>query len=700
MTAEAVAAMLDARSIAVVGASARPGSFGARMVAEVVRGDPARGVHLINPRYDEIDGQLCRSSLKDLDAPVDLVLLGVNDDVMVEQLAEAARLGARSAVIFGSAHGAGQREQIRSIARGAGMAVCGAGCMGFVNVTAGIRALGYVERDAIAAGPISLVTHSGSVFSALLRTRRALGYGLAVSSGQELVTTTADYLDYILESTDSRLVALVLETVRDGPRLRATLHRAAEQDVSVVVLPVGGSPLGASMVAAHSGAVAGADAMWEALCADTGVLRVNDLGELTDTLELLALARRPAAAPVAGPQGIATVHDSGAERTLVADLAEVVGVPFAAINDHTRATIEALIDDGLVGSNPLDLWGTGADSRALFAGCLRAMTADPAVAITALAVDLVTEYDGDTSYADAVLDVAATSSSPIVVLTNLASAVDDATAQQLRAAGVPVLEGTRSGLVALRHYLAGARRPVLEAVPPVDTARRDRWRARLARLPELSTVESFALVADYGIATAAVRAAASATEVVAAAAEVGYPVVLKTDEPGAQHKSELGGVVLALADEPSLLAAYTDVSGRLGPRVSVSATAPAGVELSMGLVRDPQLGPLVVLAAGGVLMELLRDRVVALPPVSPATARTRLLGLRVGPLLEGWRGGAAANLDTVVAAVAGVSQLALELGDRLDALDINPILAGPDGAVAVDVLIRLRAASEHPAGPT
>ena len=191
----AVAAMLGARSMAVVGASPRPDSFGSRMVIEAQRGS-AR-VHLVNPRYDRIGDAPCAPTLAELDEAVDLVLLGVPDTALVEQLEAAAVVGARSAVVFGTAHGL--RETLAATAADAGIALCGAGCMGFVNNALGVRALGYLEPDPLPAGGITLVTHSGSAFSTLLRARRGFGFRLAVSSGQELVTDTADYVDYALD---------------------------------------------------------------------------------------------------------------------------------------------------------------------------------------------------------------------------------------------------------------------------------------------------------------------------------------------------------------------------------------------------------------------------------------------------------------------------------------------------------------------
>ena len=453
-------ATLDARSVALVGASPRPGSLGQRMVDEVLRSPGFEQVWLVNPSYDEVAGRPCLPDLAALDAAPDLVLLGVGDTRLVDQLKAAADIGARGAVVFGSAHADGVRDQLRQIASDAGMALVGAGCMGFWNVRRGLRAMGYTERDDLPVGPVSLVTHSGSVFSTLLRTRLRLGFDLAVSSGQELVTTTADYVDHVVDHTETRVLALVLETIRGGDRLRWSLRRAREAGIEVVLLPVGHSPLGSAMVAAHSGAVAGGTAAWEALADDVAGHLVGDLAELADTLALLASPRRPR------PGGaLATVHDSGAERSLVADLAHQLGVPLrAARRRRPSLPSRARLDEGLEPGNPLDVWGGGAGTRELFGGCLADMAADPAVGVTALAVDLVPEYDGDISYPDAVLDVVATTDQPVVVLAGLAVRRRRGRGRPAARAGVPVLEGFRNGLLALRHLQEAVDRPGPDAL--------------------------------------------------------------------------------------------------------------------------------------------------------------------------------------------------------------------------------------------
>jgi acyl-CoA synthetase (NDP forming) len=579
---DAVRAMLGARSVAVVGASARPGSFGERLVTEVLRSPSAPEVTLVNPRYDVVAGRPCVPSLRDLAEPVDLVLLAVNDSVVEEQLSLAAERGDRSAVVFGSvwsppAPGPSLRQRLTAVAEGAGMALCGGGCMGFVQVAGGLRALGYLERADLPAGPVALVSHSGSAFSALLRTRRRIGWASAVSSGQELVTTTADYVEHALDQPGTRVVALVLETLRTTDRLRAALDRAAAEDVPVVLLAVGGTPAASALVTAHSGALAGPDAVWEALTDAHGLLRVADLDEMVDLLELLSAGRR---AVGHGPgTGLATVHDSGAERVLVADIAHRAGVPFAPLSAATTSRLESLLDPGLEVGNPLDVWGTGADTRELFAGALRALADDPAVAAVALAVDLVEEFDGDDSYPMAVLDALGGTEKPVVVLANVVSAVDQTWAARLRDAGAPVLEGTGSGLRALGHLLAlaGPGLPPVSAV--VDTQRRDGWLARSA--PARWT--------RWSPSRCCVTTASPRSRCGPRARCRGRGRSRPGRLPGGPQDRRAGGAQVRRrrrgarpAGRGAVASAYEEMCDRLGPRVVLCSTAEPGVELSWG----------------------------------------------------------------------------------------------------------------------
>jgi acetate---CoA ligase (ADP-forming) len=780
--ADPLAVMLEARSVALVGASPRPGSLGARMIEEVARSARAPRQYLVNPRYDQIGGVRCYSALDQLPEAVDLALLAVPDTALEQQLKAAAQAGVRSAVIFGSAvdqvrptgqgpdlhaaiapatssgaaasaagpptgaaAGSGLRDRIAATARDAGMPVCGAGCMGFVNVARGLRAIGYTEPDPLPAGPVALVTHSGSVFSALLRTRRAFGFTVAVSSGQELVTPAAAYARYALTLPETKVLALVLEAIRDAATLRAVLAAAADRDIPVVLLAAGTSAASRSLVAAHSGALAAGDGAWQALAAAHGVHRVGDLAELADTLELFCAGRRAwgaadrdanrgRGAASAGADrarsGLATVHDSGFERAHVADVAASVGVPFAELTEGTRRRLAAVLDPGLEPGNPLDVWGTGRDSEELFTETLSALADDANVGAVALAVDLVPEYDGDDSYRDAVLAAAAKTDKPVAVLASVPAAIDTVAATRLRAAGVPVLESTRSGLLALGHLLAhardrhptpaapddratehGTRSEASGAAPAPDpstelarssatapgpaaarasatasaTARRSRWVAALTAGP-LAGADLFDLLRDYGVPAVRARSAGTQAAAIEAAAAIGYPVALKTDEPEIAHKSDVGGVRLNVADSAGLAAAYEDLAARLGPQVTVCEMATPGTELILGLARDPALGPLIVVGAGGVLAEYLSERSVALPPLTSTAAARLISGLRIADVLAGVRGQPPCDLDAIADVLASFSRLAADLGDCLDAFDINPLICSPSGALAVDAL--------------
>jgi acyl-CoA synthetase (NDP forming) len=712
--ADPLAVMLEARSVALVGASPRVGSLGARMIEESAKSPGRPRTYLVNPRYEHVGGASCYPSLTALPEAVDLALLAVPDAGLEEQVLAAARGGARSAVIFGSAAdqdtrpGPGLRERIAATARDVGLPVCGAGCMGFVNVARGLRAIGYTEQDPLPAGPVALVTHSGSVFSALLRTRRAFGFTVAVSSGQELVTPAAAYARYALTLPETKVLALVLEAIRDADLLRAVLADAATRDIPVVLLVAGTSAASRSLVAAHSGALAAGGGAWQALAAAHGVHRVADLAELADTLELFCAGRRAGGAAGAG---LATVHDSGFERAHVADVAASVGVPFAPLSQATKARLAAVLDPGLEPGNPLDVWGTGRDAEALFTETLTALADDDNVGAVALAVDLVPEYDGDDSYRDAVLAAAAKTHKPVVVLASVPAAIDTAAATRLRAASVPVLESTRTGLLALGHLLAhGSDQHVgpltigpltigpltigpltigpLTIGPPTavsDPARRTRWAAALGAGP-LTGAGLFDLLRDYGIPAVGARSAGTLVAAIEAADAIGYPVAVKTDKPDISHKSDVDGVHLGIADPDGLAAAYRDLASRLGPSVTVCEMAAPGPELILGMARDPALGPLIVAGAGGVLAEYLSERSVALPPVAPAAAARMISGLRFAEILAGVRGRPPCDIDAVVAALVHFSLLVSDLVDYLDAFDINPLICAPTGVLAVDAL--------------
>jgi acyl-CoA synthetase (NDP forming) len=681
---DSLVSMLEARSVAVVGASPRAGSFGQQMMVQLLQGGFDGAVHPVNPRHREVFGLPCVATLDGVPGTVDVAILGIPNAAVEEQLTAAAGLGIPSAVIFASCYEDPQAgrpslpERLAAIAAEAGMAVCGGNGMGFLNVERHLRACGFSQPLDLEPGGITFVTHSGSAFSAMLHNDRRLQFNLVVSAGLEFATTLDQYVDYALSLDSTKAIALFMEAVRRPGDFLRVLAAAADRDIPVVALKVGSAPAAQEMVVAHSGALAGEAGAFEAVFDAHGVLAVRSLDEMADTLELLVAGRR------AGPGGLASIHDSGGERAHLIDAAESVGVRFASISDTTRRRLADVLEPGLPAVNPLDAWGTGNDADRIFEASMGILLDDEDTAALAFAVDLTTEDESGTGYPKVARSVFDRTHKPFAVLSNLSSAVDRHSASDLRAHGVPVLEGTPTGLAAFKHLFELRDHRRRAAVPLARGSApdlRSRWEARLATGTPISESEGMALLRDYGIPTVAAEAASNADEAVAAAERIGWPVALKTSATDIPHKSAAGGVVSGIESEPALRSAHEEMAARLGPNVTVEEMAPPGVELALGVVRDEQFGPLVMLAAGGVLIEALRDRAFALPPLDQAGAGRMLNRLAIRRLVPDQATG------SVCDAVVRLSVLASELGDSIRALDVNPLIATSDACRAVDVLI-------------
>jgi acyl-CoA synthetase (NDP forming) len=680
--------LLKPVSIALVGASMRADTPGNTMARAVAR-DGYRGrVYAVNPRYDSVEGIPCFASLAELPEPVEHVVLCLGNEALEDGLVDAARHGAKAVTIFAScnltdAADDDLAERLARIAQETGIVICGGNGMGFCNPPLGLRVTGYTSNMPMKPGGVAFVTQSGSAFSALAANDQRLKFSLCVSSGRELTTTMADYLDWALEQPQTKVVGLFLETARQPRQFALSLEKAWRRGIPVVALKVGRTEMSAAFAASHSGAIAGDDAAYEALFDKWGVTSVDTLDQLAANL-LLFSADRPAAAG-----GLASLHDSGGERELVTDIASRMGVRFAQISDTTLGRLRPHLDSGLQAANPLDVWGSGRDFEQHVEACMDAMLADPDTAVGALFQDIRDGSYVASGFAKALVAASRKSGKPVAIITNYASVDHRALALATTEAGVPGLDGTEEGLHAIRSLLAFRDRRAREQtyLPPVAAATRERWRERLSTGLPLDEMEGLSLLADYGIAAVPARRAESLVEALDAAQAIGFPVALKTAAPGIMHKSDRNGVRLGLADGQGVEAAYADLSDRLGRQVVVAQMALAGVEIAFGMVKDPQFGPYVMVAAGGIWIEILKDRAVALPPLSLEEAQAMIARLKIGPLLDGARGRPAADRRALVEALARFSMLVADLGEWIEQMDVNPLLVSPQGCVAVDALV-------------
>ena len=686
--------MLEARSVAIVGASPRPGSVGNQSVRQLAGGGFDGRVVAVNPRRDVVEQIPCVESLTAA-GPVDLAVLAVPNDSLEAAMEEAISSGAGSVAIYASCLGQSRDGQplsarLAGLATEGGIPVCGGNGMGFLNLDRNLRISGFHQPLGLAAGGVTFLTHSGSLFSAMLHNHRGIRFNLAVSTGNELATRMDDYLAYSLRTGTTKVIGLFLETVRDVAGMSAALSAAGLAEIPVVALKVGRTGRSRQAVVTHSAALAGEYEAFMAFAAAYGVHLVETMDEMADTLELFSKPRR------AAQGGLGVVHDSGGERSLLIDIADRVGVPLAEVSSATRDRLAAILDPGLEPDNPVDAWGTGRRASDIFGETLKTLEEDPAVGVVALCVDLTSEESPNDGYGPIVIRVASSTTKPVLVLANVGGSLDRAEADPIGAAGVPVLRGTETGLRAIKHLLAhrdSFRRRGGTLRPPPDTT--PLWRARLATGVTLDESSSLDLLSDFGLPVVRSIKVRGLGNALNAAETCGYPVALKIS--GVAHKSDAGGVILNIDKPASLIRAWESLES-LSEELVVQPMAPKsaqglGVELALGVVRDELIGPIVLVAAGGVMIELLADRVTAMPPIHPETARRLLDDLRIGKLLHGHRGNPPLDVDAAAQAIVRMGDLASHLGDVVESIDLNPLILLESGCIAVDAIAVGRAVS-------
>jgi acyl-CoA synthetase (NDP forming) len=681
--------LLRPRSVAVVGASARTDSLGEWALKNLGLGGYPGRIYPVNPNYDELQGHRCYASLADLPETPDLVIFAVGDQRIECSLDEAIAAGVPAAVLQSTLYldddsDPPLRERVRAKIQASGMLVCGANGMGFYNVRDNVWTCGFDSTSHEASGNVALISHSGSGMSGIIDCDERVRINVAVSTGNELSVTMDEYLDFVLDLPETRVVGLFIETARNPGGFAVALAKAAERRIPIVALKVGRTEKSAALAVSHSGAMAGDDATYEALFDRYGVQRARDQDEFTTMLIMFAEMY-----PIAAG-GLVTLHDSGGERQLLVDLADDADVPLTELTEKTIASLEEVLEPELPAVNPLDAWSRGGpDAAKNITRCLTLMMQDPGTAVAGVIHDRAPAGKIYPSYLAYMQRARTDSGKPVALVAARQGTGYDRAAVTSTHAGLPVLDGVSQFLVGVRALFAYRDFQLREPAAPGEADQQivERWRSRLATGVTLSEAESLALLTDFGVGTTAYELANSESDAVAAAVRVAYPVALKTAKEGLLHKSDEGGVVLGIQDEEQLRIAYEGMSHQLGDAVLVSSMAPTGVEMFLGVKHDPQYGPVVLIGSGGVLAETIADVQFALPPFDAAHARRCIDRLKLRPLLDGVRGRPAADIDAFCEAAARFSEMAAGLGDVLAEVDVNPVIVHEDGAVAVDALV-------------
>jgi acyl-CoA synthetase (NDP forming) len=707
------------RSIAVVGASARGGI--ARTVRDnlVVMGSETR-CHFINPRYDELLGQPCYPSLDALPELPDTVLVALNPLRAAAVVEEAALAGVPAVivpgggVVEGGEAAARMQREVREIAIRHGTALLGPNCMGVFDLTT--NAATYIGdiNPWLPRGGVAGIAQSGSVTDAFIQSGSRIGFSRIIGCGSEVVLDTCDFLAYCLDDPETTAVILFLEGFKRPERFLALADRALAMGKPIMVVKVGRSAQAQAAAIAHSGSLAGEDRATDAALAAAGVIRCGDLDELLETAELVAGCQRLGRRVGRGRIGVVTV--STGEASLIADLAPRTRID---LPDVPPATRERLLRDlptlGYIG-NPLDPWGA-TEPAAAYAAAFGAFAESGAYDVLAIVHDfpyrsLPSEIETATEVTDQLLRATVDRPDLLPVYVSLTSGEPPAeTKAQLEAAGgVPILRGALEAFTAIaavarwearrdaRREVGGPRRKAWTKL----AADRTRWGgeppAAITVTPTttvLSERESLELVSAAGIPVTALREATDANSAVVAAREFGLRVAIKLDATGLTHKSDVGAIrlglsgdteVAAVADELLALGETLAATGVSVRGLIVEPMASPGLELIVGLNRDPDFGPLVVVGLGGVLAEVLDDVVIRLAPVTSDEATAMLDDLRGARLLDGVRGRPAADRAAIAAIIVAVAQLGVDRPD-IAAIDLNPVISGLAETIAVDALV-------------
>jgi len=684
--------LLKPRSIAIVGASPREGSFGNMIERSIASLGFEGQVFLINPKYSEIHGRPAYASLQDLPSAPDCVAMAIADAALPSALETAARAGAGSAVLFGRSYGvdsAGREitQTLAAIAQEANMQLCGANCMGFVNLDAKLQMTGFPFETLREPGHVALISHSGSTWSGIVGNLRGMRFNTAISAGQELATGVAQYMDYLITQPSTRVICLVLETVRQPTEFLAALDRARAAGIVVVALKLGRSERGQAFAKSHSGALSGSADVLDAVFVRHGVVIVHTLDEMMDTAELFAATRKP------HNGSFALGSDSGGERQLIADLAEPLHISFAPLSAATVERLSGLLSPGVEATNPLDYWGDGQD---VIADCLLAMAEDPAVGTVVMATNMAQGQDFMVTCSQALEKTWAASTKPIVLMGNVSATMSPAECNRFRAMGIPVLMGTETALRALAHYSAhfqpqaseaSMERALTPTPKPPSPERLAHWKTALQDCAKADqSLQSFALLEDFGLPTAQGLSTRDWGQALAFSEIVGFPLVAKIDAPELAHKSDMGGVILGITNAQQLRVAWNELQAKLPGAVLLQRQL-QGTELILGMQKDPSFGPIFTVGLGGIFVEIMKDVALLLPNDSKQTIRNAVLGLRSAALLQGARGRAVADMEALTQVIQNFMAMGIALQDAIQEAEINPLLVSGSDMAAVDCLV-------------
>ncbi len=677
---ESLRRLLQPETVAVFG-----GDSAAAVIRQCQAGGFAGEIWAVNPRRTDLAGVTCVASIDDLPGVPDASFVAAPPQDSLQIIAELAARGAPGAVCFaaGFAESGAAGEALQSQLRVAagGMAIMGPNCHGFLNYLDGVALWPDEHGGQRTERGVALITQSGNIALNLTMQQRSVDFAYVISIGNSSTLGLHDYIDMLLDDSRVTAIALHIEGIQDIAGFSAAAIRALRKGVPVVALKTGRSSLGAAITLSHTGSLAGSDRLYSALFKRVGVARCDTVQQFLETMKFLSIV---GALP---DNTLGSMSCSGGEASLVADCAEQLGVDMPGLSVSSTAALRELLGARVNVANPLDyhlyIWGDYEQLHECFARFL-----SNAFACTLLVLDYPPHAGADQSNwkitERALIDAVADTGQRAVVVASLPETLPTDVRQRLAAAGIAPMQGIEDCIFAAR------------AAAQVGTAQRQAAEIRAVMScgqvsgdpQSLDEVASKSALAECGV-TIPVGTVCTAKETAAAAAAIGYPVVLKAVSGELAHKSEAGAVMVGLEDESAVRAATMAMAVNFDQFLVEEMARPMVAELIVGVNRDTSFGLSLLLGSGGTMVELLDDTAALLLPLSRDDIATAIQSLKVAKIIAGYRGGLAGNMDSVLDAVEAIAAFAIANSDRLLELDVNPLLITPDAAIAVDAFIRV-----------
>jgi acetyltransferase len=694
--------LLRPGAVAVIGASATPGSVGSILMRNLL-GTPFGGVvYPINPKRRAVHGVHCYPSLAQLPETADLAVIATPAATVPATVGQCAECGIPAAIVISAGFselgpaGRALEDQVRAAACGR-MRLLGPNCLGVLRPAGGLNA--SFAAGMARPGKVALLSQSGAICASVLDWAREtnVGFSAFVSVGSMLDVDFADLLDYFGDDPDSRSIILYMESIGDVRKFLSAARSVARAK-PVIVVKAGRHEAGARAAASHTGALAGSDAAFDAAFHRAGVLRVHTIPDLFHMAEILDMQPAPR-----GP-ALAVITNAGGPGVMATDALMLEGGQLAALAPETLAALDAALPPFWSHANPVDVLGDATPER--YRQAVEVCARD--VAVQGLLVLLTPQAMTDPTETARRLTAFARLGHKPVLASWMGGADVRPGRRLLNEAGIPTFDAPENAVRAFLHMVQYRRSQDLlyetpRALPEDRALDRERVRAiiagaRAAGRTLLTEIEAKELLAAYGVAVTPAAPAATAAEAVAAARRLGYPVVLKLLSQTITHKSDVGGVLLNLTNDEAVRQAFDAIRRGLGvhrPEVAFEGVTVqpmvrdrGGYELIVGSSVDAQLGPVILFGAGGVLVEVLEDRALALPPLNQTLARRLIERTKIYRALQGVRGQGPIDFEALETLLVRFSQLLCDCRD-LQEVDLNPVLAGPARVIALDARVVL-----------